>query len=99
RARIERAAEVVLRGDLLVRSTAFAGLPASARDSLAERVGRREVGAGEELMRHGDPGESCFVLAGGRAEVLRPAPDGRLRPMDVLGPGGIVGEAALMTRS
>ena len=48
--------------------------------------------AGERLLCEGEPGDRCYVLTGGRAEVRK-----RGRLLAVLNPGDFFGEEALIT--
>jgi small-conductance mechanosensitive channel len=64
---------------------------------LVPTVSVRQFGAGEMLVRIGEPGESMFIVRGGRAEVLGQTADGQVRHLAEIGRGVITGEMALMT--
>jgi small-conductance mechanosensitive channel/CRP-like cAMP-binding protein len=74
----------------------FAELPedlvvALARDAMAE-----EYGAGEAIVRQGEPGDTCYVVDRGRLAVL--VTDGqREQQVAVLGTGALFGEMSLLT--
>ena len=69
-----------------------ATMPAGA----APYLERRELAAGELLIRQGDPSEDVYILESGRLSVERTAPDGtRMRLSTVR--HGVVGEVALYT--
>lgn len=53
-------------------------------------------GAGEVIIRQGEPGTRFYVITGGEAEVLRRASDGTDRVVATLGPGRYFGEIALL---
>jgi len=56
----------------LVRSLPiFAPLPAPTLERILMRLERLEVAAGEILIREGDAGDRCFILAEGDAEVFQ----------------------------
>lgn len=56
--------------------------------SLADEI---EVAKGRVLMRQGEPGRECFVVADGRARATM-----RGRQAASLGPGSVIGEMALL---
>jgi len=64
-----------------------------------ERIARvavpRSYPAGTVILREGDPGDTCYVLRGGRARVTRQHADGRSITLTNLGPGEIFGELAM----
>lgn len=64
---------------------------------LVPTVAVRQFGAGEMLVRIGEPGESMFIVRSGRAEVLGQTADGQVRHLAEIGAGVITGEMALMT--
>jgi predicted acylesterase/phospholipase RssA len=52
---------------------------------------------GELLVREGDPGDSLFVLLGGRLQAVLERPDGTRRILGEIGPGESIGEMALLS--
>lgn len=64
---------------------------------LAEQNADRVYGAGEQVIRQGEPGDSMFVIMSGGVEVT--ARDGDAAPVKLasLGPGDYFGEMSLMT--
>jgi small-conductance mechanosensitive channel len=64
---------------------------------LVPTVSVRQFGAGEMLVRIGEPGESMFIVRSGRAEVLGHTADGQVRHLAEIGRGVMTGEMALMT--
>jgi MFS family permease len=89
-AAIDRAATAPPDVELLRALPLFAPLPPATIEYLAGRLVRRGVKAGETIVRKGEPGDTFFVIAEGRAEVLL---EGGLRE---LGPGEFFGEIALL---
>ena len=79
------------RRDLLRHIEALTGLDDARLDALARLVGHRTLGAGEVLVRQGDPTRDVYLLVRGEVEVQT---DGRT--MARLGPGAVVGEVALL---
>jgi predicted MFS family arabinose efflux permease len=69
----------------------FAALPAIGLDRLGVLARTVALPAGTAVIRQGEPGDDAYLLLAGRAEVVR---DGRL--VAVVGPGDLVGEAALL---
>ncbi|HJU20733.1 MAG TPA: ATP-binding cassette domain-containing protein [Stellaceae bacterium] len=76
----------------LRRTDLFKTLTASQLTGIAERAARRRLGAGETVIRAGDPGEELFVIARGGVRIVR---DGQ--EVAQLGPGDVFGEAALLS--
>ena len=66
---------------------------------LASRAERRRFGAGEVLFRQGDPGEVCYLVAGGRVKgEIAYEENGKAYATEfTVGPGGLVGEMSLFT--
>ena len=56
-----------------------------------------QFGAGEVLMRQGEPGETMYVIRHGKVDVVAHSVDGSERYRTVLGSSQVVGEAALLT--
>ena len=56
-----------------------------------------QFGAGEILMRQGEPGETMYVIRRGTVEVLAHGADGSDRHIANLGSSHVIGEAALLT--
>jgi CRP/FNR family cyclic AMP-dependent transcriptional regulator len=50
---------------------------------------------GDVLFRHGDPGDSVYVLAAGEVEIRVPGTDGD-HHLATIGPGTLIGEFALL---
>jgi MFS family permease len=76
---------------LLRRVPMLALLPVALIEHLANRVHRRVVPSGTEVVVEGEAGASAFVIIDGRAEVLS---DGRA--LAQLGPGSLFGEVAAL---
>ncbi len=55
-------------------------------------------GAGEVIVREGEPGSRFYVISEGEVEVLRQTPDGRSELLNVLGQGNFFGELALLQK-
>jgi CRP-like cAMP-binding protein len=74
----------------------FAALPAARLRAVAEAAEVARFGAGEVIVRQGDPGDAVYALTAGTAEVwLEDAQQGRvlLRTMQ---PGQLFGETAVL---
>jgi CRP-like cAMP-binding protein len=76
----------------------FASLPIEAQRVLVERRIARSFGPGDLIVREGDPGESCFVLASGHVQVIRRDAERAGETVEVarMGPGELFGEFALL---
>jgi serine/threonine-protein kinase len=53
--------------------------------------------AGELLMKEGDKGDQVFIINKGLVQVYKTDADGRRHGLATLGPGSVVGEAAVMS--
>src|SRR5262249_44302689 len=65
-------------------------------DALAAIVETREISAGRELFREGDPGDGLFLVVSGEIDIVKQAAGGS-RSLAQLGPGAILGEISLLT--
>ena len=89
---------MLIRAD--TRVDLIRGLPlfelCSKRDlrRIAALADERDVAAGTDLIREGEPGSEFYVVVDGEVEVRR-----RGRRVARLGPGSFVGEIALLSRS
>lgn len=79
--------------------TLFADLPEEALLELSRRMVIRNFQPGELVIREGDPGDACFVVALGEVRVLKRNPidpQGDLVEVARLGQGALFGEFALL---
>lgn len=92
-----KAAPAAPAGEVMQSSVPlFSELPREAFVDLLERLTFRRFSAGEVILREGDPGRSIFVLASGRARVVKGL--GTQEPIElaVLEDGAFFGEMALL---
>ncbi len=92
-ARDRKRKELVDRLAQLSKSQLLRHLPSEAIEPLLEKVQDRQATAGEIVIRHGDPGDSLYIVATGELEVL----DDQNHGLAKLGPGETFGEMALLT--
>ena len=81
---------------LLERVPLFAGLPAGELGELTSRLRPRRYGRGETLCLEGDPGTSLYIIDKGRVKLGLTSAEGREIILDLLGPGEVFGELALL---
>jgi CRP-like cAMP-binding protein len=98
RAGLQAASEQALAASLLRRASPFSGVKGDALRQLAGRLEARSYAAGATIFRQGEPGDVCYLVESGTLEVLKEDAGGE-RPVARLGPGEIVGEAALLTEA
>jgi small-conductance mechanosensitive channel len=79
---------------VLLRVDLFAGMPAEFRRELALTAASAIYGAGETIVRQGDPGQSMFVVAEGSVSVV--IEDTR-KEVARIEAGGYFGEMSLLT--
>jgi CRP/FNR family transcriptional regulator, cyclic AMP receptor protein len=76
----------------------FAELPTARLRPVAQAVKAVRFGAGEVIVRQGDPGDAVYALIGGTAEVwLEHAPDRRVL-LRTMRSGQLFGETAVLYR-
>ncbi len=77
----------------------LSGLSERSVDAIASGMVRKRIGSGEMIVRDGEAGESCFVLAHGEARVLKRdplLPRGDLVEVSRLNDGDLFGEVAML---
>jgi small-conductance mechanosensitive channel/CRP-like cAMP-binding protein len=85
------------RGESLRRIGMLAMLGAEQMGRLAEQSVERVYAAGEPVIRQNDPGDSMFVIMGGRVEVTAREADAPPVRLATLQAGDYFGEMTLMT--
>ena len=96
RPELEAAAEHMAVGRFIKSATLLGELTPAALAQLAEHVHVRRAGAGEVVIRQGDPGAECFLVRAGELEVIHTSGDTERR-LATLRTGMLFGEAALLT--
>ena len=66
---------------------------------LCDAVRTLIVPAGQEILRQGEAGKSCYLIRSGRAEVFRRDAAGLENSLAVLSEGALFGEEALVTEA
>ena len=82
---------------LLVQRHFHEPFPPSGADELIAALDHVSLVPGATLMRQGDAGNDLFLVLDGRLAVAVEHADGTSTPVDGIGPGGVVGEMALLT--
>jgi NTE family protein/lysophospholipid hydrolase len=72
--------------------------PPSGLGDLFASLEHVRLGAGETLLRQGDPGNDLFLVLSGRLSVSIEHPSGSSMRVEEIGAGGVVGELALLGR-
>ena len=99
---IERAAPVIVARFLTLASpfaSLFATLPADRLQTLATCLVPVRVPAGATVLRQGEHSDTCYLLCGGRVEVLLQGDTDAVRRLATVGAGALLGEIALLTES
>lgn len=76
----------------------FAGLPDEDLDDLSEAITTLKLEKGEMLFEEGDQGVTAYVIDSGEIEILKIS-ENRQVLLNVLGPGDVFGEMALLDES
>ena len=71
-------------------------LSSAELEAIAAIVETKEIAAGKELFREGDPGDGLYLVVTGEIDVLKRGPAGE-HSLAKLGPGGVLGEMSLVT--
>ena len=81
--------------EILRRSSVFRFLSDEHFAAIEPLLQEEHYEFGDVIVKQGDPADSFYVLARGRARALKIKPDGEEIPLGVLKPGDSFGEAAL----
>jgi CRP-like cAMP-binding protein len=81
---------------MIETSSLFKGLDSSILDKILKLRVRRHLSPGEVLFRKGDPGDALYGVLAGRLRIHANAADGRDALLNIMSPGDIFGEIALI---
>lgn len=81
---------------LLGASPFFSGLDAETVHRIAELSNLRRLAPGEVLFLKGDPGDALYAVRRGQVRISTVATSGRQLTLNILGPGDVFGEIALL---
>ena len=73
--------------DIVQRCRLFARLQPSARARLAALAELRELAAGQQVFRQGDPCPGVCIVGAGMVRVFKLAPSGKEQVLHLAGPG------------
>ncbi len=83
--------------DTLARVELFSTLDKKELQLLAKNCQERSFAAGSTLFSQGDTGVGLYVIKSGQVRILQAAnPDRAEKELDVLSPGDVLGEMALL---
>lgn len=91
-ARLERNA----KRDALLGSALFAAMQPAELEEILQFASERRVRRGQTIAQRGDSGSSMMVVLRGRVRVSSVSGDGKEVTLNVVDPGGIIGELALL---
>jgi CRP-like cAMP-binding protein len=74
----------------------LADLGPEALSRLADRIQMREIRRREVIYLPGDPGETLFVVNGGRVKISKVTRDGKALTLSYCGPSEVFGETCLV---
>lgn len=80
----------------LQRMALCRALSAPELETIASIATAREIPAGGELFREGDPGDGLYLIVAGEINVIKRGPGGD-HSLAKLGPDGVLGEMSLIT--
>ena len=81
---------------LLAAHPVFGELAPAQLRQLSSYSRKRKIDAGTTLFVKGDPGTSLFAVCGGTVKIMVPSIDGREATFNLIYPGEIFGEIALL---
>jgi CRP/FNR family transcriptional regulator, cyclic AMP receptor protein len=82
--------------EVLRKHPIFCDLDSEALDQLCRYVRPVSLKRGATIYSKGDPGNSLYVVISGTAKMSISSPDGRSAILNLIGPGEIFGEIALL---
>jgi CRP-like cAMP-binding protein len=88
--------QIAVRARVLARTALFGGLDDVALASLAVMSKSQAFAAGETVFRKGDVSGSLYVVEQGRVTIATTSLEGREVVLNLLGPGDLFGEVALV---
>ncbi|MGI9324233.1 MAG: Crp/Fnr family transcriptional regulator [Pseudomonadales bacterium] len=74
----------------------FKGLPGQLHERVADLCQTRRLAKGELLCRQGEPGNALYGIVSGQVRISANSADGQEFHLNVLGPGEVLGEIALL---
>jgi CRP/FNR family transcriptional regulator, cyclic AMP receptor protein len=81
---------------ILERNSLFRGLSAASLDRIAALSSKRTFESESVLFMRGDPGDALFGVVSGRVRVSTQTPNGKEVILNVMKPGDVFGEIALL---
>ncbi len=90
------AAELSEKAALLARTDLFAAVGAQDLETLAGMARRRAFESEAPIFRKDDPASGLYVIERGRVKISSGSREGREVVLNLLGPGAIFGEVALV---
>ena len=85
-----------MRREVLLASPVFAQLRPTEMDELLANALERKFSRGTQIFSKGDPGSFMLAVLSGLVRVGATSAEGREITLNVIGPGEIVGEIALL---
>ncbi|MFH1574128.1 MAG: cyclic nucleotide-binding domain-containing protein [Acidobacteriota bacterium] len=92
----EPASETYLVEEVLHSVPIFSLLSLNELELLARVVHLRRFSTGETVIRRGMPQSGFYLIQSGSVEIVRDEADGDREVVDILGPGALLGEFALL---
>lgn len=87
---------MTLVAEILRQNPLFAALPSEARDACAALARQRDYPSGATVFLQGDPGDALYGIHHGQVRISIDSPGGVTRHLNLLGPGELFGEIALL---
>ena len=82
--------------ETLRKSFILGGLEQDDLEQIQAALSRRAYRRGETVFHEGDPGDTLHFLVSGHVKVVRPTESGEGAVLNVLGPGDLFGDLALL---
>ena len=76
----------------------FDGAPSEALKAVASNLVRKNIAAGGDLFRQGDPADSMYLIKMGSVKLWKVTEEGRVLTLDIRKAGDLLGESVLLEK-
>lgn len=88
--------DMLMRMHFIKSVAPFASISNQHIREIALQIEEKSIAADTTLFEQGDPGDACYIITTGKAEISRRSGDGKQKVVATLGENAIFGESALL---